>query len=194
MAVLCCRATGGHEVEPRRRAVFIRPPLTTRSTALATPVHHALAPLHRRCRRVAAPWGPPPSPHRPCAGAVAEQRCRSDCTYMLLLSLPIGLGLCRFLLSPPIGLGLCRLLSPPFLFFRAHGSPRSGRDKGGEGNSMCTRDCTRGPLLLFFFFLIRDRVCVALPFVTASSSTPSKDEVVAEPFQATATTFVIKPP
>ena len=34
---------------------------------LATPVHHALAPLHRRRRRVAAPWGPPPSPHRPCA-------------------------------------------------------------------------------------------------------------------------------
>ena len=59
---------------------------------------------------------------------------------------------------------------------------------------MCTQDCTRGPLLLFFFFLIRDRVCVALPFVTASSSTPSKDEVVAEPFQAAATTFVIKSP
>jgi len=59
---------------------------------------------------------------------------------------------------------------------------------------MCTQDCTRGPLLLFFFFLIRDRVCVALPFVTASSSTPSKDEVVAEPFQAAATTFVINPP
>ena len=44
------------------------------------------------------------------------------------------------------------------------------------------------------FSLIRDRVCVALPFVAASSSTPPNDEVVAEPFQATATTFVIKPP
>jgi len=44
------------------------------------------------------------------------------------------------------------------------------------------------------FFLIRDRVCVALPFVAASSSTPSKVEGVAAPFQAAATTSVIKLP
>jgi len=73
VAVLCCRATGGHEVEPRRRAVFIRPPLTTRST---TGRVSAGIPRHTRPPRpraappslpgVAAPWGPPPSPHRPC--------------------------------------------------------------------------------------------------------------------------------
>jgi len=45
-----------------------------------------------------------------------------------------------------------------------------------------------------FLFPDQRSVCVTLPFVAASSSTPPKDEVVAEPFQATATTFVIKPP
>jgi len=43
-----------------------------------------------------------------------------------------------------------------------------------------------------FFFDLRS-VCVALPFIAASSSTLPKDEVVAAPFQATATMLVIKP-
>ena len=59
---------------------------------------------------------------------------------------------------------------------------------------MCTRDCTRGPLLLFFFFPDQRsglrRPAVRRRFIV---DTP-KDEVVAEPFQAAATTFVIKPP
>ena len=46
----------------------------------------------------------------------------------------------------------------------------------------------------FIFFSDLRLVCVALPFVAASSSTPPKDEVVSKPFQAAATSFVIKPP
>jgi hypothetical protein len=49
-------------------------------------------------------------------------------------------------------------------------------------------------LLLLFFFSDLRSVCVTHPFIAASSSTLSKDEVVAEPFKAAATTFVIKPP
>jgi len=51
---------------------------------LATPVHHALAPLHRHRRRVAAPWGSPPSRHRPCA----RRRRRTEAPPRLHLQAP----------------------------------------------------------------------------------------------------------
>jgi len=61
VAALCCRATGGHEVEPRRRAVFIRPPLTTRST---TGRVSAGIPRHTRPPR---PRAAPPSSAAGCS-------------------------------------------------------------------------------------------------------------------------------
>ena len=142
----CCAAAppGGmrssHVVAPSSYVRHSRrdPPLDgSLQGFLATPVHHALAPLHRHRRWVAAPWGSPPSRHRPCA----RRRRRTEAPPRLHLQ------------APSLSAHRIGSLQAPLsaLFFQAHGSPCSGRDKGGEGNSMCTRDCTRGPLLLFFF-------------------------------------------
>ena len=139
---------------------------------LATPVHHALAPLHRRRRRVAAPWGPPPSPHRPCA----QRRRRTEA--------PLGLHL------PPcciccIGLGLCRLLlSPPFAFlFPCTWLTTIGKKQGRGEKLVCAPEIV--PVVLcccFFFSFSQSKIGFASPSRSSrSSSTLPKDEVVAAP-------------
>jgi len=143
VAALCCRATGGHEVEPRRRAVFIRPPLTTRST---TGRVSAGIPRHTRPPR---PRAAPPSSAAGCSAVgvsalPSPALCSAPSPNRGAAQIaPAG----SFSLRPSDWVSAGSSLRPFFSVHVAH----NGRDKGGEGNIMCTRDCTRGPLLLFFF-------------------------------------------
>ena len=188
LAVLCCCATAGHEVEPCCRVFFIHPLLTTRSTAGWV---SAGIPRHARPPR---PCAAPPSSPAGCSAVGA-----SALPSPALCSAPSpNRGAARiapagsFSLRPSDWVSAGSSLRPFFSKHMAH----HAREEIREGReTVCAPEIVPAVLCCCsFFFLIRDRVCVALPFVAASSSTPSKDEVVAEPFQAAATTFVIKSP
>jgi hypothetical protein len=99
VVALSCRATAGHEIEPCRHAVFIRPPLTPRSPGRRVSSgipRHARPPLPctvpHRCQWAAASWGPPPSLAGPMLRALPEQRRHSGCTVPSKIPLRVGLA------------------------------------------------------------------------------------------------------
>ena len=175
MAVLCCRATGGHEVEPRRRAVFIRPPFTTRSTAGRV---SAGIPRHARPPR---PCAAPPSSPAGCSAVGA-----SALPSPALCSAPSpNRGAARiapagsFSLRPSDWVSAGSSLRP--FFFSVH-MAHHAREEIREGReTVCAPEIVPAVLCCCSFFPDQRSGLHRPAIRRRSSSTLPKDEVVAAP-------------
>ena len=118
---------------------------------LATPVHHALAPLHRHRRRVAVPWGPPPSPHRPCA----RRRRRTEA--------PLGMHL----QSPSLSSHRIGSLQAPLsaLFFSVHVAHHAREDIRKGRETVCAPKIVPAVLCCCSFFFPDQRSGLHRPAV-----------------------------